>query len=229
MFNTFLICSTINTKSGAYSEEIRFNQTLDTITSIRNKVDNAKIVFIDNSINTISELQQQTIKTQVDLYVDFKQNLFSIYANIGMKKSVGEMLMLEQAFNAIEKNNLIGKRIFKISGRYQLADTFNILEYNDPKYISKYIFRSNSWFFTNAIYSFTEYSTFYETKLWSMCGSLFSEFKNTVLQRAFNFMIEKNNNIEMAFVQEIAKEKIVFVDFVHVNGAFAETKKIIKE
>ena len=222
-FYTFIITSTINTNHGAFSPPERFNQTLETIQSIRQKVPNSMIVFADNSIHPMPEDAVLILKSQVDLYVDYKHNLFSKFINSdiqsAMHKGVGEMMIFEQVMLSIRQNNLIGKRIFKISGRYKLSDTFDISEYDNINYTGKYIFKPVAWAYSKDEFVTTEHRIFFETRLWSFCGSLFDEYEQ-LIQECFNYMISNKENLEVTNYNIIPHDKVIQLQQMHVEGNF---------
>jgi len=222
-FYTFVITSTINTDHGKFSPPERFNQTLETIESIRTKVPNSVIVFADNSLHHMPEDVVSLLKSKVNLYIDYKHNLFSKFINgdiqSAMHKGVGEMMIFEQVMFAIRENNLIGKRIFKISGRYRLSDTFDITQYDNVDYVGKYIFKPVTWAYSKDNFANVEHRVFLETRLWSFCGSLFNEYEQ-LIQECFNYMLVHSENLEVTNHTIIPHDKVIQLNEMNVEGYF---------
>lgn len=132
----FLISSSITpTVQKFFSVEERFNQTLDTIRSIRKKVPKSYIILIDGSSNILIE-HFETLCNMVDkmLYLgqdDDVKNCVN-FVNIG----VGEQQLLYKGFNYIKLHNLhlSCDRIFKLGARYVLTDDFDIDKYSKTNY-----------------------------------------------------------------------------------------------
>lgn len=234
-FNTFFITSTINVSAkfekkdfsqNLISTHDRATQTLGTIQSIRAKDKNAKIVLVDNSIKELDSKVQGMLTDNCDLFVKYPHTMFSKFCNETMhfQKSMGEILLTEEFIRQIKQHNLVGKRIFKITGRYQLSDTFDIGVYSNPIFENKYVFKPVVWYFEKKIDKSRTYKTFFETKFWSFCGSLVDEYQN-LLPNIFEKIIVDGNNIESAHLQLIPVDKRVEIENLciegcHPNGAF---------
>jgi hypothetical protein len=148
----FIITSVINTGNSpwsytglrsCFSKEERFQQTLHTIETIRNLNDNSKIMLVECS--DIDEKMTDIIKNKVDYFIqaynydDVKQACLD-----SNKKGFGEIKKLEKACEYIKNNNIEFNRLFKISGRYFLNESFNKTMYNDNDKFTFKMFFSNS-------------------------------------------------------------------------------------
>jgi len=226
-FYTFIITSTINASIGVFSSDERYKQTLESIQSIRDKVTNSKIVFMDNSNEPLSEEWISNISKQVDVLITPMPNIFTRFANNIGSKGVGEAYMISEIMKAIEEKNLIGKRIFKMSGRYKLAESFNIEEYEDLKYIEKYAFRINPWEVSSPSgqWEGNRLVWYFETRLYSFCPTLFEEYKG-VVEKCFHTMLTEYGNLmcnwEMNHWQHVPHEKVLRMEPIHVEGLNAE-------
>lgn len=227
-FYTFIILSTLNTKLSKFSEIERYIQTLDTILSIRKMVPNSKIVFLDNSLEPISQDKKIVIKNLVEKYIDFNNSLFSSYINSNItqkNKGLNELLMLEQAIQNLNTENLIGKRIFKISARYRLSDKFKISDYENDSYKGKIISKNTTWIFNEGEGMFSK--VFFETVMWSFCSTQIEEVKK-YLQKTFDNMMISGENIETSINSVIPVDKRILFSTLHVfgymtNGDYVET------
>ena len=228
-FNTYFISSTINLAYGdvkddyaktAFSNQERFEQTLLTINSIRNKDFHSKIVLVDNSVQPLNLMQLTVLKNSCDEVIEFEHNLFSQFCNqtLHFNKGVGELLMTELFLKKIRQNNWIGKRNFKVNGRYRLTDNFSIDFYQNPNFFGRYVYKVIPWWFKNqdgSIY----WKEFFETKLWSFCGSLIDEYES-FLPKIFELMIIEKENIEVSHFQTIPKEKSMIVEYLNLEGNY---------
>lgn len=221
---TFIVGSTINATEGIIDNDKRFRETLETLDSIRNKVD-AKILFVDNSIQPLSSDQKEIIKSKTNMCEFIDPNLFTIFSNGVGSKGLGEAYMLFHALSILE-NQPKSKRIFKLSARYKLADSFDISIYDNPELNSKYCFRVNDWDVSlDGFNMHRETVTYYETRLFSFCSTLFYEYAD-VVKSCFDTMIREFGrpmcNWEKCHNLYIPKEKVIKMNPIHVEGINAE-------
>jgi len=119
----------------ANTESERYEQTLNTISSIRNKVPNSIILLVESSQSKLPDDYRKEIIKRTDSFIECydDQILKQIYDNleknphqINFGKSLLESRGMIIAFEKILKTKLYQNvhRIFKISGRYFLNDTF---------------------------------------------------------------------------------------------------------
>lgn len=211
--NTFIVTSTINTSSGVFSVEERLKQTEETIESIRKYAPGSKIVLIDNS--------NYHINLDIDYRVPFRANIFTRWANDIESKGIGEAYMLSECFKFMRENVIRPTRLFKISGRYRLAEGFDIHEYDNPKYKGMYAFRVNDWDVSSVQWVGNQTVRYLETRLYSMCGSLIDEYEGLV-HKMFHTMITSYGqlqcNWEMNHCRYIPDDKYISMKPIHVEG-----------
>jgi len=229
-FYTFIITSTINTKKltgvNVFDSDNRFVETLKTIESIRKKVPNSKIVFIDNSSDPLSDKQTSCIEKHVDLFHQIEHNIFTLFVNDIGSKGMGEAYIMYKALELIEQHNLLGKRVFKITGRYYLAESFDISYYDEPELIGKYAHKINQWDVSKDNFvNHRERVVYFETRLWSFCSSLFDDYR-ILLQQIFKLIVssigEPMCNLEMSHWQLTPRDKVFEVETIHVEGHTAD-------
>lgn len=219
--NTFIITSTIDCCLGVLNTNERYNQTKQTIKSVRNKVPDSRIIFIDNSINPIK------IDLDVDHVVNFKHNMFTKWVNQVGSKGLGEAYMLSKSLDFIKQNNLKSKRIFKLSGRYRLAEGFDIKTYNNNKFKGMYAFCVNDWDVSTKSNQWYGNITvrYLETRLYSFCETLSNEYQ-TLVDKMFASMLENYGqlmcNWEMNHCQFIPEDKLIKMNPIYVEGLNAE-------
>lgn len=222
-------------KFSAYDEEQRFNQTLKTIQSVKDKVPNSYIVLFECSAYSIDEKYKEILREECDLFLEFcdEPTLKQLYENISARpelitygKSLLETRGLLNTLYEIEKNNLFSdsQRVFKLTGRYLLNDDFNIKDYEskflENRYvIKKYDYLSQEENTLNEESLENVYAYLYGAKgmmvtgLWSFDRILFNEAVEA-LEKSF-FYMEKmiqftaGTDIEHSLYRFINKKKIV--------------------
>jgi len=138
--------SAINTKFGIFTGQQRFTQTENTIKSIRSRVPNSEIIFLEMSGLPLESEQKTQITNLVDLIIDYTgnshvQDLYNSTDNWDVVKNVNEVTCFGQALRTLTADNRFenSKRIFKISGRYTLNDYFDIDLYHNPAIFDKFV------------------------------------------------------------------------------------------
>lgn len=213
--NTFLITSTINCNIGVFSVEERIEQTKETIASVRRYASGSQIVFIDNSNVSLS------FDFDIDYRVPFTPNMFTLWANGVGSKGIGEAYMLSECFKFMRANVIRPTRLFKMSGRYRLAEGFDITEYNKPKYEGMYAFRVNDWDVSSVQWHGNQTVRYLETRLYSMCGSLIDEYE-VLVNKMFHTMLTSYGqlqcNWEMNHCKYINDDKYISMSPIYVEG-----------
>ena len=226
-FYTFIVISTVNSLYGKIDHKTRFTETIEAIESIRRKVPDAKILFVDNSNIPIKDEWRKEIESRVTVFHQIVHNLFSKYANIYKLKSESEVNMMNVAFDLLRKHNLIGKRIFKLSGRYNITDGFDIDLYDDPVFVGKYSFPVTQMASTYNDWNTRRVVMWVQTGLISFDPILLDEFQN-MLSSVMRFLHENESCIEEAFFQFIPHDKVVPLEFAHVQGFKAEGDGLVR-
>lgn len=224
-------------KFSAYNEEQRFNQTLETIDCIRNKVPESYVVLFECSSKPIDEKQKDILKEKVDLFLEFYDEpvLKQIYENLEERpelitygKSLLETRGLLNTLYVIKKHNLFNdsQRVFKLTGRYLLNDDFDIKDYESKFLEGKYIVKKYDYLLEEGE-SFNEsnlenvYAYLYGAKgmmitgLWSFDRMLFNESVDA-LEKAFTYMekmiqFTSGTDVEHSLYRFINKNNIISV------------------
>ena len=129
----FFITSTINPSSchlgenvmhlrSVYSADQRLEQTLQTVDSIRRRIPKALVLLLENS--KLSVAQQAAFERACDRVVSFADDEVAAMLRDGPNKGAGEVYMLMKAAEILREYDF--NILFKISGRYQLSDRFDI-------------------------------------------------------------------------------------------------------
>jgi hypothetical protein len=231
----FLVGSALNhfqeEHLSAFKAEERFQQTLDTIQSIKEKVPDAYILVYEGSETPIKQEYKDKFIDQSDLFLEFGNDPYmrSLYENLHRDpnkftfvKSMLECRCLELVLHHMKEHNIFSDviRVFKLSGRYKLNEYFNINDYESRFLSNKYVMK---------YYDYEErfenieniYSLLYGCKgsivtgLWSFDRLLFNDIFS-VLQKSFQYMeraiqLTAGIDIEHSFYHFIDRDKIINV------------------
>lgn len=212
----FIITSTINTPHGMINPETRFQQTLETIESIRMKVPNSTILLVENSTELPREAET-IIKTFVDHYIYIGDRRDVITLNRDGVKGAGEAYMLLVAFDYIKSNNIKSNRIFKLSGRYKLSKEFDIEFYNSMN--DNYVFKIRDKHEHQLDY-------FLHTRMWSFGYSILNTTID-MISKSLTMIFEKNITIEESIFKVIDKSKLSEIDRLYCEGYIAPCNELI--
>jgi hypothetical protein len=224
-------------KFSAYDEEQRFNQTLDTIQSVRNKVPNSYVVLFECSSYSIDEKYKEILRDKCDLFLEFYEEpvLQQLYENISKRpelitygKSLLETRGLLNTLYIIREHNLFNdsQRVFKLTGRYLLNDDFDIQDYQskflENRYvIKKYDYNVQEENILNEKSLENVYAYLYGAKgmmmtgLWSFDRMLFNEAIDA-LEKAFVYMekmiqFTAGTDVEHSLYRFLNKDNIISI------------------
>jgi len=193
----------------AFTEQQRFEQTLETIKCVREKAPTSYIILFECSYTSISEEHKDILRDKCDLFLDFSDEpvLQAIYENIQKRpelitygKSLLETRGLLNTLYYIRKHNVFSdsQRVFKLTGRYLLNEYFDINDYKSKFLEERYVIKKYEYLPQEAE-NFDEkelenvYAYLYGaqgmmvTGLWSFDRILFNEIIES-LEKAFRYM-----------------------------------------
>ena len=116
-----------NTRS-VFSPEERYEQTLKTISSVREKIPDSKILLVEST--EINKEMSSTIKELVDYFIIVNDKSHVIN---GPFKGAAETTQILESLRKIDFSTY--QNIFKISGRYWLNDKFDYSKFENEKNI----------------------------------------------------------------------------------------------
>lgn len=226
MKNIFIVTSCIRTDQGSVNVQDRFNQTIKTFDSIRQKVPGAFIFFCDNSPIALEESDKQLIITKVDAYFDMTNDEMAQTINkmnVHIAKGMGEGYMLYQSMQALKQHinfQTESGRVYKMGGRCVLEENFDITEHE--KEIGKYVFKKRvpSWM--------GEGHFLLDTRLYSWCFSLVDEYSN-LLSEVNPQTILNGIDTEHTHFINIPKDKLVEKDKLNVGCIVALTGEYVSD
>ena len=175
--NIFLVTSCIKTLIGKIDHEERYKQTLNTFDTVRERAKDSIIIFCDSSIGGLEEDKKETIRSKVDHFLDYSINPIAQEFNQKGLKSAGETYLLKSSIvyaRNIYNLNRQG-RMFKLGGRCELLEGFNLQDYNNTE--DKFVFKKRlaSWMPESDQNVFNS-THILETRLYSWSLSLIDEY-----------------------------------------------------
>lgn len=147
----FLVSSAIHTKHGIYSAEQRLDQTIGTLESIKKHAPDARILLVESSAKqSITDEENDKLKPYLEGILNFNHDnqVKEIYEIAGdnwdIAKNLTELTVYGKALNFVlrEQPYLLEdvSRVFKLSGRYTLNNSFDLSKHLDPSIIDSYAF-----------------------------------------------------------------------------------------
>lgn len=121
-----------------YSKDDRYNDTFDTIRSIRQNIPNSFIILYDNSHFTNTEYHE--LKNVVDCFLNIHNDeMVNYLTNNSIHKVFGEISHTYKMLKYLEKyyTGMKIKNIFKITGRYVIDERFQYAQYDTDESIFK--------------------------------------------------------------------------------------------
>jgi len=224
--NLILITSIINTPDiplsysnirSYYTNEERFQQTVNTIKTIKDKIPNVKIMIVECSNLEQDKLLYLTQNCDYFLnLIDQPDKVSNIYSN---SKSLGEGTMTIYALEYILKNNIIFKHFFKITGRYYLTEEFNYSNFNNYNIVCINGNLTNS---DNYKVIHTSFYKIYYSNIKELLEYLIS---NTDLMR----QCYEYENILGVFINLPKKNNIIYLDKIGIKGQIASIQNCLYE
>jgi hypothetical protein len=201
-------------RTQSFSVKERFDQTLQTIRSCKEKIPNAYIIFIEGS-NIPSEY-----KTEFSRLVNHSMYLGSdketqTYVNDHRNIGHGESYLLKKGIDFIKNCRIKSNNIIKLGARYRLNSDFCIKNFST----NKYTFRQH---FDNSVNS-----NVYTTGLFSIPFSKIDEFQNILVDLQFNLSV-KSSMVEKVYYDLIQGKDIMLIDNLGIEGELSYNKTFFK-
>lgn len=221
--NIFIITSVLKPTIGIIPHDIRYQQTLNTIKSIRAKTKDSLIILLDSSPTPLDLETVQELKSKTDYFISLLNHKQAMELSSAGLKSPGEIYIMVIALDIIK--NLTPKevnRVFKITGRGELSDRFDINDYDNPDMKGKYVFKKSvvSWMHPDI--------KLVDTRLWSFDFDMLDDV-DKMLREAFSESTTTGWDLEHVYYKLIDKEKIFEKDVIGVKCQLASTGDLIDE
>ncbi len=215
----FLVTSAIcvNGRLSIYNNQQRYEQTLETIKSIKDRCPNSKVFIIDVSTEPGFEpfLEGLTRAGAKVLYIGNHPSI-NKFSKAGFR-SEAETIALLTFLDWFDQNKEEAKRIYKVSGRYRLSDNFKSgLEHTDS-YVFPY---SEASWMSEQEQKVSGVDRYYEGRLYHMDYSLLDDYK-TCLSEVLDICLNKRINIEHALYSVMRNRKVIEVEKVGITGNVA--------
>lgn len=243
MKNIVLLTSALYTNYGIYRPEDRIEQTLETAKSAKKYIPGAVIILVDNSKIDVQNDNSPMFNELIDLvdyYIDnsedtdiqyFHNNVQNYDIGKNTMEALGMMKALTYIANNEDMKNEIkdADRIFKLSGRYQVTDKFDITKFSNDNTKDKYVFKKAQPSWINP--ADTGVNTLLQTRLWSFTPNLLLDtmqlYKNILETMVNLFNNSKYIDNEHAMSKFIPKDLLVELDVVGLQGNIAPNGMMI--
>jgi len=219
-----------------HSPQERFEQTLETIQSIRSKVPNSIIWITESSPESLPKEYSNQLITLSDFYIENHDDevIQQLYQNLNQcpeKFDFGKSLLESRSlFNTfVQIKPLEFNRAFKLSGRYTLNNDFNISDYESRILNDHYVFQVHHM--GNDIYDLLYgIKGQVTTGLWSFHKSLLDETID-LYHRCFSYMDTMMSytggiDIEHSIYKFIDFSKVISVPSLNVRRNHGPTGEI---
>ena len=243
MKNIVLLTSAVYTNYGIYNPQQRIQQTLDTAKSAKKYIPGAVIILVDNSktdVQNDTSAEFEELIDLVDYYIDNSDDADIQYfhnnvANYDIGKNAMESLGMMKALTYIANDETMKKeiadadRIFKLSGRYQVTDKFDITKFSNDNTRDKYVFKKAQPSWINP--QDTGVTTLLQTRLWSFTPGLLLDtmqlYKNILETMVALYNNQKYIDNEHAMSKFVPKDKLVELETVGLIGNIAPNGMMI--
>jgi hypothetical protein len=225
----FIVTSALNTGLGVINNELRFEQTLQGVKSLREKAPEAIIFLADGSPQPVDDILFEALGKYTSFNLAFRGDPdLCTLANAGLK-SQAEVILLHKTLSLLKSNQDLSKmmasvkRVYKFSGRTDVVDGFDIARYDDPALYGKYTFKTRipSWMPTmSQAHSSADHLLI--TRLYSWCASLTDDYLAT-LMKIYEAINVHGIDTEHAHYREINKKYLVEFDNLYCQGTMAST------
>ncbi|CAB5214578.1 hypothetical protein UFOVP190_174 [uncultured Caudovirales phage] len=234
--HAFIVTSAINSKFGVFKPTQRLQQTLATVASIRQRVPDAKIIIMECCGEPIKPEQENLLRTNCDIFVDYSHNeeVQALYDNDNwdVVKNGTEIMCFGRALAVLQHEGMLKDcdRIHKMSGRYLLTDDFDPATYEDSTVVDKIVIgpKYKSQFSIEV----TTVPLQYMARLWSWPNSRIDEVVE-VYSDSFIFFAERLAaggyvDIEHVLYKFLNPDHVHEVQNLGVEGQIAPTGAAIK-
>ena len=241
--NVVLLTSALYTNYGIYDPKTRIQQTLETAKSAKKYIPGAVVILVDNSkidVQNEDSAEFNELLDTVDWYIDNSEDsdiqfFHNNVQNYDIGKNAMEALGIMKALTYISNDKAMMKevakagRIFKLSGRYQVTDKFDIATFDNAETKDKYVFKKAQPSWINP--ADTGVNTLLQTRLWSftpaMLLNVMQLYKDIIETMVRLFNEGKYIDNEHAMSKFIPKDQLVELETVGLQGNIAPNGMMI--
>ena len=220
----FIVTSALNADMGVVSRKDRFDQTVKGLLSIRKYVPDALILLTDGSPNKIDDEKLKALAHFANFAADFSDDRQITELAFNHQKSEAENLLLLKTLMLLQQDDGMKDimsnvgRIFKISGRTDLMNGFDVEEHMiEGKYVFKK--RMPTWLSDTR----KEFATdLLITRMFSFCPTLMNDYMK-MCENNIALVLQTMIDTEHAHFVNINKDLLVELDEIHCTGIVAGT------
>ena len=241
--NIVLLTSAVYSNYGIYKPAERIAQTLETAKSAKQYIPGAVVILVDNSkvdVQNDTSPEFEELIDLVDYYIDNSDDADIQYfhnnvSNYDIGKNAMEAMGLMKALTYIASDDSMkaevadADRIFKLSGRYQVTDKFDITQFDNANTKDKYVFKKAQPAWINP--QDTGVTTLLQTRLWSFTPGLLLQtmeiYKSIIENMIALFNQGKYIDNEHSMSKFIPKEQLVELETVGLQGNIAPNGMMI--
>jgi hypothetical protein len=205
MINLVLVTSIIKTPNSAlsyintrsvFTHEERYQQTIKTISTVKKKIPNCKILVVECS--KLSEEQNTYFKNNCHFFLNLFDNQEALNKIYSKSKSLGEGTMTICALEYVSERKIYFDNFFKISGRYWLSDNFDYNNFINDNAIVNYYIEGDINYVLTSLYKLhkNHIKDFYEFLCYNQHLMNFISYEN-IFSEFINSNIDKNKIISL--------------------------------
>ena len=221
----FIVTSALRTSIGVIDDDTRIKQTIEGLKSLRKKVPDAIILWVDASSRMVDEATMAQVAQYSDRSISFfgDEDLMSL-ANAGLK-SQAEITLLFKTLGIIKQHPELQKMMASVRRVFKLSGRTNILEGYDPKaydnLYGKYVFKTRipSWLPKHQQVE-SDCDHLYITRMYSFCVSLIDNYLH-ILPEIYRTVNEFGVDTEHAHFGNTDKNLVVEFENLYCEGVLA--------
>jgi hypothetical protein len=232
------VTSAVNATFSMYKPEDRLKQTLATIASVRKFLPEAEITIVECSVPAINADYERALADQADHFVSLSNDPNVVYMTENgdrgdVTKNLTEAMVLRKLMAVAIKREWFADsdRIFKISGRYQLNEKFDITAHTDLINADRFVFRKKN--LSQFRPEHTGVPLQYQTRLYSFAPALLPRYTevldNMVETMQTYFNQGKYIDIEHLWWKLLSPTEITELDKIGVSGNIAPNGQVIDD
>lgn len=210
-----------------FTNEERFEQTIQTLDSIDRHCPNSMKFIFDSSPEKVPEHYLESICSRENTwFLEIGQNpIVKPYSEAGLR-SLAETASFMIFLDWFTQQEYKAKRIYKLSGRYQLTDDFVV---DAPEYEGAFVFANalDSWM-DEATKKHVGVDKLYRLRCWHMDYDLLNTFMAS-LPKVFQDCKEHGIDVEHSYYKNLHTSKVVELDKIGVTGYIAPSGEYINE
>jgi hypothetical protein len=209
-----------------YSNQERFEQTLETLSSINKYCPNNKVFIFDSSPERpdVEYFEELSNRGSIVFYSGEEPDVkrFSQHG----QRSIAECISFIYFLSWFQKQDFKAKRIYKLSGRYRLNDNFIV---DDSRYKDAFVFANalDSWM-PKHMQESIGIDKLFRLRLWHMDYNLLGLFYiqlSKILQDCAKYHID----VEHSYYKNLHTYKTIELDKIGVCGNIAPSGEYIDE